>query len=89
MIPTQKELSAELALRTRAERSKQEEVRGSTGAGTGASAAAGGGNPGAAGGGSKRRTTSGTPRETARSAKKSIKKEKLLCICRTPYDNTK
>lgn len=89
MLQPQKELSAELALRTRAERSKQEEVRGSSGAGSGASTGPGVGNPGPAGGGSKRRTTSGTPREPARSSKKSVKKEKLLCICRTPYDNTK
>lgn len=88
-LRSQKELSAELALRTRAERSKQEEVRGSSGAGSGAGAGAGAGNPGPAGGGTKRRTTSGVPREPSRSAKKSVKKEKLLCICRTPYDNTK
>lgn len=59
----QKELSAELALRTRAERNKQEEVR------------------------AKRRATvtPSTPKQT----KRTNKKEKLLCICRTPYDNTK
>ncbi|XP_061383431.1 nucleosome-remodeling factor subunit NURF301 isoform X4 [Danaus plexippus] len=60
-VEIQKELSAELALRTRAERSKQEEVRG------------------------KRRTAGPSPR----AHKKTAKKEKLLCICRTPYDNTK
>lgn len=60
----QKELSAELALRTRAERTKQEEVRGG-----------------------KRRSTAVTA--TPRPSKRSVKKEKLLCICRTPYDNTK
>ncbi|XP_045520009.1 nucleosome-remodeling factor subunit NURF301 isoform X1 [Pieris brassicae] len=63
-VEIQKELSAELALRTRAERTKQEEVRG------------------------KRRTTS-VSRDATPKTKKSIKKEKLLCICRTPYDNTK
>ncbi|CAH2074013.1 unnamed protein product, partial [Iphiclides podalirius] len=68
-VEIQKELSAELALRTRAERSKQEEVRTS---------------------GGKRRTTSGPGRDGPhRNNKKSVKKEKLLCICRTPYDNTK
>lgn len=62
-IEIQKELSAELALRTRAERNKQEEVR------------------------AKRRATvtPSTPKQT----KRTNKKEKLLCICRTPYDNTK
>lgn len=60
----QKELSAELALRTRAERNKQEEVRGV-----------------------KRRGV--TAPSTPRPNKRSVKKEKLLCICRTPYDNTK
>ncbi|XP_041977903.1 nucleosome-remodeling factor subunit NURF301 [Aricia agestis] len=64
-VEIQKELSAELALRTRAERTKQEEVRG------------------------KRRTTSGGRDAAPRSNKKATKKEKLLCICRTPYDNTK
>ncbi|XP_028161986.1 nucleosome-remodeling factor subunit NURF301 [Ostrinia furnacalis] len=66
-VEIQKELSAELALRTRAERSKQEEVR------TG-----------------KRRTASSSARDsTPKANKRSLKKEKLLCICRTPYDNTK
>ncbi|VVD05225.1 unnamed protein product [Leptidea sinapis] len=54
---------AELAVRTRAERSKQEEVRG------------------------KRRTTSANRDSTPRT-KKTNKKEKLLCLCRTPYDDT-
>ncbi|XP_063359454.1 nucleosome-remodeling factor subunit NURF301 [Cydia amplana] len=69
-IEIQKELSAELALRTRAERSKQEEVRG--------------------GGGGGKRRSGGARDNTPRAAgKKPVKKEKLLCICRTPYDNTK
>ncbi|CAH2259231.1 nucleosome-remodeling factor subunit NURF301 [Pararge aegeria] len=80
-VEIQKELSAELALRTRAERSKQEEVRGGTGIP--------GGAPGSVGGG-KRRTASMSARDNKPSnAKKSSKKEKLLCVCRTPYDNTK
>ncbi|CAG9783721.1 unnamed protein product [Diatraea saccharalis] len=66
-VEIQKELSAELALRTKAERSKQEEVRGG-----------------------KKRTASGCTRDsTPKSNKRNVKKEKLLCICRTPYDNTK
>ncbi|CAB3236349.1 unnamed protein product [Arctia plantaginis] len=63
-VEIQKELSAELALRTRAERTKQEEVRGG-----------------------KRR--SAAVATTPRPNKRSVKKEKLLCICQTPYDNTK
>ncbi|XP_075969552.1 nucleosome-remodeling factor subunit NURF301 E(bx) isoform X2 [Anticarsia gemmatalis] len=63
-VEIQKELSAELALRTRAERSKQEEVRGG------------------------KRRSAAVP-TTPRPNKRSVKKEKLLCICRTPYDNTK
>ncbi|XP_068630011.1 nucleosome-remodeling factor subunit NURF301 isoform X2 [Battus philenor] len=58
-VEIQKELSAELALRTRAERSKQEEVRGKRAA------------------------------APHRNSRKPAKKEKLLCVCRTPYDNTK
>nr|XP_034840271.1 nucleosome-remodeling factor subunit NURF301 [Maniola hyperantus] len=76
-VEIQKELSAELALRTRAERSKQEEVRGG-GAGAGGGAAG------------KRRSASMSARENkSTNNKKGAKKEKLLCICRTPYDNTK
>lgn len=63
-VEIQKELSAELALRTRAERSKQEEVRGG------------------------KRRNAAVP-ATPKPNKRSVKKEKLLCICRTPYDNTK
>lgn len=68
-VDIQKELAAELALRTRAERSKQEEVRGGRRRG---------GHAGQA---------PNAPVHTA--AKRPAKKEKLLCICRTPYDNTK
>ncbi|KAL4705133.1 hypothetical protein ACJJTC_018704 [Scirpophaga incertulas] len=40
--------------------------------------------------GGKRRTASGGARDsTPKSTKRTSKKEKLLCICRTPYDNTK
>ncbi|XP_059054430.1 nucleosome-remodeling factor subunit NURF301 [Achroia grisella] len=38
----------------------------------------------------KRRPTPAVTRDsTPRTTKKNVKKEKLLCICRTPYDNTK
>ncbi|XP_060810725.1 nucleosome-remodeling factor subunit NURF301 [Amyelois transitella] len=66
-VEIQKELSAELALRTRAERSKQDEVRG----------------------GKKRTIPSASRDSTPRINRKGSKKEKLLCLCRTPYDNTK
>lgn len=59
IVCVQKELSTELALRTRAERSKQEEVRGKRAA------------------------------QHRSAARKPAKKEKLLCVCRTPYDNSK
>ncbi|XP_072944153.1 nucleosome-remodeling factor subunit NURF301 [Epargyreus clarus] len=73
-VEIQKELSAELALRTRAERSKQEEVRG-------------GKRRGAQPPASPAPSAPSTPAH--RPNRKSSKKEKLLCICRTPYDNTK
>ncbi|KAJ0180501.1 hypothetical protein K1T71_003905 [Dendrolimus kikuchii] len=63
-VEIQKELSAELALRTRAERTKQEEVRGG-------------------------RRRGGQAHAAPATPKRQTKKEKLLCICRTPYDNTK
>ncbi|KAI5633082.1 PHD-finger domain-containing protein [Phthorimaea operculella] len=88
-VEIQKELSAELALRTRAERNKQEEVRGGPGAASTPAAGGGGGGGGAA---SKRRAGHAArdrDRDTPRTNKKPGKKEKLLCICRTPYDNTK
>ncbi|KAG6449468.1 hypothetical protein O3G_MSEX006088, partial [Manduca sexta] len=64
-VDIQKELSSEIALRTRAERSKQEEVR------------------------CGKRRSGGNVASTPKPNKRTGKKEKLLCICRTPYDNTK
>lgn len=80
----------ELAARTKAERSKQDEVGGRT---TGS----GGGN---ASGSAKRKSTPVQPSRSKKNAKTNntpltspptnrSKKEKLLCICRTPYDDTK
>lgn len=66
-VEIQKELSAELAVRTRAERNKQEEVRGKK----------------------RQPVETPTPSRKTNTRAKSSKKEKLLCICRTPYDNTK
>lgn len=79
----QKELSAELALRTKAERNKQDEVRSSNVIPT-------------SGGSSRRRPphsgNSIRPTPSGHSSSRSrqrAKKEKLLCICQTPYDDTK
>jgi len=96
----QKDLSTELAARTKAERNKQDEVR--TGSGKRKSApvsAATISPPSASRGG-------GRPRKQQRSVPGSPgsggaapgggggggggrKKEKLYCLCRTPYDETK
>ncbi|KAJ2952773.1 hypothetical protein O0L34_g7133 [Tuta absoluta] len=88
-VEIQKELSAELALRTRAERNKQEEVRG--GPGAGAAPPAGGSKRRAAAANAANASTGNNARDrdTPRANKKPGKKEKLLCICRKPYDNTK
>lgn len=114
----QKELSAELALRTRQERSKQEEVRGSGETperGRAAVGGGGGGGPpgppppsGGGGGVARRRPVSHHARSNHPNAAhpshpshhsaahprgiskhQRNKKEKLLCLCQTPYDDTK
>ncbi|PSN39772.1 hypothetical protein C0J52_15320, partial [Blattella germanica] len=101
-IEIQKDLSNELAARTKAERSKQDEVR--TGSGKRKSAPVSGSaisppsvSRGGAGGGRPRkqqRSTSGPP--SGGNAAAGVggggagrKKEKLYCLCRTPYDETK
>lgn len=83
----QKELSAELALRTKAERNKQDEVR-NTNIVTPVS-----------GGSSRRRDqqrsnnnrniSSATHSSSSSRSRQRSKKEKLFCICQTPYDDTK
>ncbi|XP_069695049.1 nucleosome-remodeling factor subunit NURF301 isoform X3 [Periplaneta americana] len=98
-IEIQKDLSTELAARTKAERSKQDEVR--TGSGkrkstpvsattiSPPSASRGGGRP------RKQQRAAPGPPSGGGSAPggggggSGRKKEKLYCLCRTPYDETK
>ncbi|XP_063224982.1 nucleosome-remodeling factor subunit NURF301 isoform X2 [Bacillus rossius redtenbacheri] len=96
-IEIQKELSNELAARTKAERSKQDEVRTGSGKRKSAAVSATALNPMSAGrgGGSGRgkrqpRSMSGGRAASPGSGGASgRKKEKLYCICRTPYDPSK
>ena len=97
----QKDVSNELAARTKAERSKQDEVR--TGSGKRKSTPVSGSaisppsvSRGGSGGGRPRkqqRTSSGPPSggntTPASGGGAGRKKEKLYCLCRTPYDETK
>jgi len=93
----QKDLSTELAARTKAERNKQDEVR--TGSGkrkstpvsvttiSPPSASRGGGRPR-----KQQRTVPGSPGSGGTAlggGGAGRKKEKLYCLCRTPYDETK
>lgn len=93
MYTLQRDLSNELALRTKAERSKQDEVR--TGSGKRKSTAT---TPtpliSQAGSKSNSRVRKQSQRSSTTppglmSNRGSNKKEKLYCVCRTPYDDTK
>lgn len=86
----QKEVSAELATRTKAERTKQDEVR--TGSGKRKSVPTAtttiishtsktSGRP--------KKQPKGNNQNSSPSSARGIKKEKLYCLCRTPYDETK
>ncbi|KAJ9577901.1 hypothetical protein L9F63_025239, partial [Diploptera punctata] len=81
-IEIQKDVSNELAARTKAERSKQDEVR------TVSRGGSGGGRPR-----KQQRTSSGPPsggnNAPVAGGGTGRKKEKLYCLCRTPYDETK
>ncbi|XP_046429162.1 nucleosome-remodeling factor subunit NURF301 isoform X3 [Neodiprion fabricii] len=88
------DLSAELATRTKAERHKQDEVKvGSAKRKSNAQAAQHVSPPNRGGRPKKHRVqgNSTTPpgASTATTAGGRIKKEKLYCLCRTPYDETK
>lgn len=82
----QKELSAELALRTKAERNKQDEVRNTNMTPN-------------CGGSSRRRDqprsmnnrniSSNSHSSSSSRSRQRSKKEKLFCVCQTPYDDTK
>ncbi|XP_046745032.1 nucleosome-remodeling factor subunit NURF301 isoform X7 [Diprion similis] len=93
-IDIQKDLSAELATRTKAERHKQDEVKvGSAKRKSNAQTAQHVSPPNRGGRPKKHRAqgNSTTPpgASTATTAGGRIKKEKLYCLCRTPYDETK
>ncbi|XP_077292315.1 nucleosome-remodeling factor subunit NURF301 E(bx) [Arctopsyche grandis] len=82
-VEIQKELSAELALRTKAERNKQDEVRSSNVNPTSGTSSR---RRPQHSGNSTRQTPSG---HSSSRSRQRAKKEKLLCICQTPYDDTK
>ncbi|PNF38728.1 hypothetical protein B7P43_G14361 [Cryptotermes secundus] len=99
-IEIQKDLSTELAARTKAERNKQDEVRTGSGKRKSAPVSASTVSPPSAsrGGGRPRkqqRTSSGPPGSGGTAlgggggGGSGRKKEKLYCLCRTPYDETK
>lgn len=89
----QKDLSAELASRTKAERHKQDEVKvGSAKRKANAQAAQQVSPPNRSGKPKKSRSHGNSttpPGASAASSANRIKKEKLYCLCRTPYDETK
>ncbi|XP_012274975.1 nucleosome-remodeling factor subunit NURF301 isoform X2 [Orussus abietinus] len=92
-IDIQKDLSAELATRTKAERHKQDEVKvGSAKRKANAQAAQQVSPPSRSGKPKKHKSQSNSTTPTGGSstaAANRIKKEKLYCLCRTPYDETK
>lgn len=88
----QKDLSAELATRTKAERHKQDEVKVGSAKRKANAQIAQQVSPSSRSGGSrpkkhKGQGNSATP--PGGSTATRIKKEKLYCLCRTPYDETK
>lgn len=89
----QKDLSAELATRTKAERHKQDEVKVGSAKRKANAQIAQQVSPASRSGGSrpkkhKSQGNSATPPGGSTAATR-IKKEKLYCLCRTPYDETK
>ncbi|XP_011691661.1 PREDICTED: nucleosome-remodeling factor subunit NURF301 isoform X2 [Wasmannia auropunctata] len=92
-IDIQKELSAELATRTKAERHKQDEVKVGSAKRKANAQAAQQVSPSNRSGGSRPKKHKGQSNSTTppggSSAASRIKKEKLYCLCRTPYDETK
>ncbi|XP_025163350.1 nucleosome-remodeling factor subunit NURF301 isoform X1 [Harpegnathos saltator] len=97
-IDIQKDLSAELATRTKAERHKQDEVKvGSAKRKANAQLAqqvSPSSNRSSSGSSRpkkhhKAQGNSATPPGASSAAASRIKKEKLYCLCRTPYDETK
>ncbi|XP_011164539.2 nucleosome-remodeling factor subunit NURF301 isoform X2 [Solenopsis invicta] len=89
-IDIQKDLSAELATRTKAERHKQDEVKvGSAKRKANAQAAQQVSPSSRSGSRPKKHKSQSNSTPPGGSATSRIKKEKLYCLCRTPYDETK
>ncbi|XP_031787989.1 nucleosome-remodeling factor subunit NURF301 isoform X3 [Nasonia vitripennis] len=87
-IDVQKDLSAELASRTKAERHKQDEVKvGSAKRKANAQPPQQISSPNK--NKPKKQRSQGHPPTIGASVSNRIKKEKLYCLCRTPYDETK
>lgn len=89
----QKDLSAELATRTKAERHKQDEVKVGSAKRKANAQVAQQVSPSSRSGSSRPKKHKGqgnstTPPGGSTTATR-IKKEKLYCLCRTPYDETK
>lgn len=84
----QKDLSAELANRTKAERHKQDEVKvGSVKRKANVQSPQQISSPNKSR--PKKQKSPGHPPNSAPPSTNRIKKEKLYCLCRTPYDETK
>ncbi|XP_077275780.1 nucleosome-remodeling factor subunit NURF301 E(bx) isoform X1 [Temnothorax americanus] len=92
-IDIQKDLSAELATRTKAERHKQDEVKVGSAKRKANAQVAQQVSPSSRSGGSRPKKHKGHGNSTTppggSTAASRIKKEKLYCLCRTPYDETK
>ncbi|KAF3427886.1 hypothetical protein E2986_08829 [Frieseomelitta varia] len=92
-IDIQKDLSAELASRTKAERHKQDEVKVGSAKRKANAQMAQQVSPPNRGGRPKKYKAQGNnttpPGASTAAATNKIKKEKLYCLCRTPYDETK
>ncbi|KAG7208953.1 hypothetical protein KM043_015126 [Ampulex compressa] len=92
-IDIQKDLSAELATRTKAERHKQDEVKVGSAKRKANAQVAQQVSPPNRGGRPKKYKAQGNnstpPSASTTAAANRIKKEKLYCLCRTPYDETK
>ncbi|CAK9823195.1 Nucleosome-remodeling factor subunit NURF301 [Anthophora retusa] len=92
-IDIQKDLSAELASRTKAERHKQDEVKVGSAKRKANAQVAQQVSPPNRGGRPKKYKAQGhnttPPGASTTATANRIKKEKLYCLCRTPYDETK
>ncbi|XP_034937972.1 nucleosome-remodeling factor subunit NURF301 isoform X2 [Chelonus insularis] len=89
-IDIQKDLSAELTSRTKAERHKQDEVKvGSAKRKANAQTPQQVSPTSRSGKAKKNRSQGNTPPGGSSASANRLRKEKLYCLCRTPYDETK